>query len=257
MARTSPPPPPPRPEREGAAGLPAAVVCVHGLWMPGHEMALLRRRLRRSGYRTYPFSYASVRRTPADNARRLQDYVTRLAEPVVHFVGHSLGGLVIQHLFHLYPDLPPGRAVTLGTPHQGSLIARRMAAHGWGRRLLGRSIEAGVLGGAPPWPAQREVGVIAGGRNLGIGLLLPWLPRPCDGTVAVQETALEQAADRIVLPASHIDLIFQQEVVCQIRAFLETGRFLHGGAVTISPDSQTALRSASPSAVTRNHGRTQ
>ncbi len=221
-------PPSPSPAQYEAS--PAAVVLVHGLWMTGLEMALLRRRLRRCGFLPCQFSYPTVRAPVVENAARLHGFLQRVSAPVVHFVGHSLGGLVIRRFFHDHPPRRPGRIVTLGTPHQGSMVARRLARHGWGRRLLGRSIEGGLLGDLPPWSGTRELGVIAGNRNLGVGLLMPGLARPNDGTVAVAETRLPEAADHVVLPASHMGLLISSAVAQLTCVFLRTGRFLRGPA---------------------------
>ncbi len=221
-------PPSPSPAQYDAS--PAAVVLVHGLWMTGLEMALLRRRLRRCGFLPCQFSYPTVRAPVVENAARLHGFLRRVSAPVVHFVGHSLGGLVIRRLFHDHPPRRPGRIVTLGTPHRGSAVARRLARHGWGRRLLGGSFKGGLSGELPPWTGTRELGVIAGDRSLGVGLLfsrlVPALARPNDGTVAVEETRMAGAADHVVLHASHMGLLVSAAAARQTCAFLRTGRFL-------------------------------
>ena len=76
------------------------VVLIHGLFMSGREMALLRRQLTVAGFSTRQFSYPSVRVSPAVAARLLGDFVAGIEAPVVHYVAHSLGGLVLRHFFH-------------------------------------------------------------------------------------------------------------------------------------------------------------
>ena len=90
----------------------------------------------------------------------------------LHLVAHSLGGIVLHHLFRQFPDLPPGRVVLLGSPVRGSGVARRMAVSPFLRPLLGSNREEGLLGDVPPWPPNRELGVIAGNRGLGVGRLI-------------------------------------------------------------------------------------
>lgn len=148
------------------------VVLIHGLFMSGWEMALVRRRLAIAGFSTRQFSYPSVRVSPAVAARLLGGFVAGIEAPVVHYVAHSLGGLILRHFFHGDSDGRPGRVVTLATPHHGSRAAQAVAQTALGRRLLGQSIEQGLLGDVPAWRGERAVGVIAGSRGIGLGRFL-------------------------------------------------------------------------------------
>ena len=203
------------------------VVLVHGLWVNGMEMGLLRRRLGGAGYQTRQFSCPTLANSPFENAMDLHKFTANLNQGTVHFVGHSLGGIVIRHLFHYFGPPRPGRVVTLGTPHQGSAAAAILSRFAAGRMLLGKSIQHGLLGPLPPWPAGYELGSIAGITRLGLGLLLPGIPQPSDGTVAAAETRLAGMADHIELPASHSSMLFSGKVCQQIVHFLQTGRFDH------------------------------
>lgn len=205
-----------------------AVVLVHGLWMSGWDLSLLRWRLSRAGFRTYRFSYPSVRGSPAENAGRLAQLVQGLQAPELHLVAHSLGGLVVRYLFAEHPVQPPGRIVTLGTPHCGSEAAARLRRRRLGPKLLGRSVDQGLLGPLPEWQGQRELGSIAGDRRLGLGRLLAGdLPGPNDGTVAVAETRLPGMSDHLVVHASHMGLVVSREAARQTLHFLRHGRFDH------------------------------
>ena len=105
------------------------VVLVHGLYMHGLFMRPLAWRLRRNGYRTIIFSYPSMRRTPAENVSKLLALSSNLDTPVLHFLGHSLGGLLLRHLLACPVGLAPGRVVTLGTPHRGALKMLAQLGH--------------------------------------------------------------------------------------------------------------------------------
>ncbi len=202
------------------------VVFVHGLLMTGVDMTLLRHRVARCGFAVRQFSYASIRRSVEHNAARLQQYLGGIDAEVVHLVGHSLGGLVIQRLLHDYPSQRPGRVVTFGTPHLGSHVARSLSRWLAGRVIMGRSLDA-LKGGVPPWPSGRELGVIAGNRGVGVGSLAPGLAVPNDGTVAVAETRQGDMSDFIEVPVSHTALLFSRETARQVCAFLRNGRFDH------------------------------
>ena len=203
-----------------------AVILVHGLFRNGWEMALLRLRLAAVGYRMVQFTYPTVRLSPEKNAKDLQAFIDRRVETeTLHFVAHSLGGLVIRYLFHDFPKQRPGRIVTMGTPHQGSSVAAGLAHTLSGRLLLGESFEHGLSGDVPPWTKGHEIGVIAGSAGIGMGLLVTHLSRPNDGTVAVVETYLPNATDHITIPVSHVGMLLSDEVIYQTRCFLRRGSF--------------------------------
>jgi pimeloyl-ACP methyl ester carboxylesterase len=202
------------------------VVLVHGLYVHGLWMRLLEYWLEQAGYNTVNFSYPSITRSPADNAEDLHATLERLDAPAVHFLAHSMGGLVVRHLFHHYPRQRRGRVVTLGTPHQGSYAARIMHGSGLGV-FVGRGLEDGLLGDAPAWTAPNLLGSIAGTLNIGVGLLFPGMPAPADGMIAVVETQLPGMADHICLPVSHMQMLVDPTAVTQACAFFATGRFRH------------------------------
>lgn len=210
----------------GEEGLSESVVLVHGLWMTGIDMALLRHRLHRCGFDVYLFRYPSLRGTVAENAARLAAFVERrVPGDIVHFVGHSLGGLVIRRLVLDRPDLRPGRIVTLGTPHRGSRAAERLCRNLFGRMVLGCSVSV-LLGELPGWSGERAMGSIAGTLGVGIGRFLASLPQPNDGTVALDETRMPGLADFVAIHATHTGLLFSPEVARQTCAFLRDGAFL-------------------------------
>jgi hypothetical protein len=75
------------------------------------------------------------------------------------------------------------------------------------------------------WNRARELGVIAGDLGFGLGRLVGSLQGPNDGTVLLEETEIQGAADRVVLRVSHTGMLFSAEVAAQTAAFLRTGRF--------------------------------
>lgn len=201
-----------------------SIILVHGLWMKGAEMSLLRWRLRRVGYRVYQFSYRSVARELGENARRLHEFVRQVEGETVHFVGHSLGGLVVRRLFHDFPEQRSGRIVTLGSPHAGSYVANRLSRSGLMRKMLGCSLTP-LSGELFPWHSERELGSIAGSLSVGAGWFVRDLAKPNDGTVAVEETRLAGMTDHCVVHASHMGLLFSRIAAGQVIYFLRHGHF--------------------------------
>ncbi|MEX2515956.1 MAG: alpha/beta fold hydrolase [Gammaproteobacteria bacterium] len=202
------------------------VVLVHGLWMPGIDMLLLQKRLQRRDFQVQRYSYPSLRRAPRENAAQLAKFTETLDAPVVHFVGHSLGGLVIRHLFDSFPQHRPGRIVTLGTPHKPSHTAQLLYRAAL-LPLLGMSIEQGLIGGAPSWNGSHALGSIAGNLPIGFGRLIPGLAKPNDGTVAVAETECPGMTDHVTVTATHTGLLFSAAAAEQTAVFLRDGRFRH------------------------------
>jgi pimeloyl-ACP methyl ester carboxylesterase len=210
----------------GGARIMTAVVAVHGLWMVGGVMAILRRRIEPHGFEFYPFGYSSIRDGLDANAARLAEFVARVPGDTVHLLGHSLGCVVIRAMLERHAFDRPGRVVCLGPPFAGSLTAARVARLPGGSRVIGRSLrDLLARGGFKSAAAGREIGIIAGSASFGLGRLFGSFPGPNDGMVAVEETRLDGAADHIVLPVAHTALLWSREVARQAERFLHTGRF--------------------------------
>ena len=101
-----------------------AVVFVHGLFLSGAEFTLLRRRLVAGhGFEAHRFSYPTVRGSLTVTLQNLADFVARIDAERIHFVGHSLGGVVLSRYFERERDGREGRVVMLGSPLVGSRSA--------------------------------------------------------------------------------------------------------------------------------------
>jgi pimeloyl-ACP methyl ester carboxylesterase len=207
----------------------AITVLVHGLWVHGVLMQLQRRYLARMGFEAVCYSYPSVRFTLTENANRLAQFARTLPAPTIHWVGHSLGGLVILHMLERESALPLGRVVLLGTPYLDSHSGRTLGGSALGSRMLGRSMREWLDANKPTRFPGREIGVIAGTLSVGLGrVVAPDMPAPNDGAVTVAETRLAAACDSIELPVTHTGMLLSRRVARQTGAFLRDGRFDHG-----------------------------
>lgn len=201
------------------------VVTLHGLWMAGPESVILRHKLRVHGFKVVEFSYSSTARPIKQNAASLNDFLAGLDAETVHLVGHSLGGLVIVRLFEDFPQQKPGRVVCLGTPLRGSEAARGLARWPIGAMALGESLFA-LEGGPELWTAERDLGLIAGTQEIGLGRFVGELESPNDGTVSVAETRLPGATEHLCMPVSHTSMLVSEDVADQVAHFLREGTFI-------------------------------
>jgi alpha-beta hydrolase superfamily lysophospholipase len=196
--------------------------------MNGADGLMLRRRLARdSGMKTHAFHYRSVAGSMSDIALRLAQFARNLPAERVHFVGHSLGGLVIYRTLEHVTDLPPGRVVFLGTPAVASRaalgVAERLAS---ASKILGRCVAEELLTEqSRRWQIDRQLGIVAGTRPVGLGHFFAPLEGDNDGTVAVSEARLPGATDFITLPVGHMGLVLSARVARETCTFLKEGRF--------------------------------
>ncbi|HET7570842.1 MAG TPA: alpha/beta fold hydrolase [Gammaproteobacteria bacterium] len=202
------------------------VILIHGLWMNGLELTLLRWRLQAAGFRTKRFHYPTTRAGLEDNARRFATFIEQTPERPLYIVAHSLGGVVTLRAFAQAPDLPVERAVFLAAPVRGSSVARAMMQQSWSAKLLGKS-GPGVLAAthAPVWMFAPSLGVLTGTQSVGAGQIMTHFDGPNDGTVAVAETTIDGAADRITVNAGHMSMLASRTVADQVIHFLRYGWF--------------------------------
>lgn len=208
------------------------VVLLHGVAMPPFSMGRLAAALRRDGYRVVNLGYPS-RTMPlgriADEylPARLQAHRIDTA-PRVHFVTHSMGGLVLRRYLQEHRPANLGRVVMLGPPNHGSAAADHAGSRRLLRWFIGVNLPA--LGTGEAAVARRlpaadfEVGVIAGTRRLH-GLFRRVLRGENDGVVTVESARLEGMKDFLALPRSHTLMLWRRDVLAQTRAFLRDGKF--------------------------------
>jgi len=215
------------------------VVLLHGIGMGGWSMTRLASALRREGYRVVNLSYPS-RTVPLDRLAR-EWLPAQLAAhdaasaPRLHFVAHSMGGIMLRAWLAEFPRTGAafpanlGRTVMIAPPNHGSEAAERLSAFPPYRWFFGANGLA--LGTGPasrptalgPWPPEGgELGILAGNRSLN-PLASAWVPAPNDGPVSVASTHLDGARDHRVLPASHTGILWGNDTARAVVAFLRTG----------------------------------
>lgn len=212
---------------------PEFVVLVHGLGRTEHSMAVLGQRLRWAGYEVAVVGYESLSASVSEHVADVRADVDSCCSAArrVHFVGHSLGGIVVRSYLAASPPDSLGRVVLLSPPNQGSELAERLReipiasdALGPSGRVLGTGLED--LPAKLPPPAY-EVGVIMGNRSLNpVGSVV--IEGPDDGIVAVERARLADVP-MIVLPRSHTFIMNSRHAADAVVRFLRTGSFGHSG----------------------------
>jgi triacylglycerol lipase len=218
--------------------VPDCVVLVHGLWRTEGSFRSLARRLEGEGFAVAAFGYPSRKGTVAEHAGELARALPQLVPadaPRVHFVTHSLGGIVVRQLVHERGATAPldrlGRVVMLAPPNQGSELADVLRRNRVARWLCGPVLaELGTGSADPPrrlGPVAFECGVLTGDRTW-LGPLL--FPGPSDGKVSIESARVDGMADFLVVPHGHSFLMNADDVQRQVVAFLRNGRFDRPGS---------------------------
>ncbi len=216
----------------------ACVILLHGLGRTELSMKWLQWELEEAGFTTANPTYPSLRYPIEELAERgvgqgLDECAMQQAG-TIHFVTHSLGGILVRQYLSVNAIPGLGRVVMLGPPNQGSQsadyaysldILRPLAPEaveqlGTGDRSIPRRLGA----------ANFELGVIAGTES-GLGTLPGASDVPSDGTVAVTETMVPGMVDFIELPVRHSFMMWRAAVRDQVLHFLLNGRFDHAEAL--------------------------
>ena len=200
------------------------MVLIHGLWMTGREMILLERRLQKDRFRTCLFSYSTMHDDLEQSAEELFEFVRSLNSERVHFVCHSLGGLVLNKMLTRHKMGWLGRAVLLGSPLAGNRVANMMKKSSIGEILIGRKLGS-LSKGCEQWPDGYEIGVIGGTLNIGAGLLFGGWKYPGDGVVALDEIEVPGVKDVFRIRTTHMGLVFSAVCARQTSCFLKNGCF--------------------------------
>ncbi len=209
------------------------VVLMHGLARSSMSMNVMQDALEDAGYVTANIDYPSRDYEIAELAKiavgqglascRAMQGVTR-----IHFVAHSLGGILVRQYLHDQAIDELGRVVMLGPPNQGSQAADeldRLPGFDWingpAGRQLGKGVESVPLALGP---VDFELGVIAGDRSID-PIVSAILDDPDDGRVSVADTKVEGMDDFVIVHHSHAFMMRMRTTIDLTLAFLGSGSF--------------------------------
>ena len=223
----------PRTELVVARNSSECVVLLHGLNRSWRAMRPMAEALQEAGFSTANVDYPSQGGTIEEIApvavgagllKCRDSGATR-----IHFVTHSIGGILLRYENKHSPIPDLGRVVMLGPPNQGSEIVDltrdwpgfEMVSGGAGAQLgTGPTSMPSVLG-----PVNFELGVIAGTGTINV-LTSAMLPNPDDGKVSVASTQVEGMSDFLIVGNSHRYLTRSDVVIRNTKSFLRNGMFL-------------------------------
>ena len=209
------------------------VILLHGLARTATSMNKMQRALVEEGFETANIAYPSRRYTIEELAEMaisdgLKACRSNGSTGRVHFVTHSLGGILVRQYLSTREIDELGRVVMLAPPNQGSVAADKLGkipGYGWLNGPAGRQLGKGEdsvplkLG-----PADFELGVIAGSRSID-PITSAVLENPDDGKVSVADTKLEGMDDFIVVKHSHAFMMRMRRPIELTIRFLNSGSF--------------------------------
>jgi triacylglycerol lipase len=148
----------------------------------------------------------------------------------VHFVTHSLGGILVRQYLQDHKIENLGRTIMLGPPNQGSELADLLANNilfefynGPAGQQLGTGKDSAPINLEP---VGFELGVIAGNRSFN-AMLTKLGSGEHDGIVSVDSSKVDGMTDHIVMPVTHTFMMMDAKVIQQVRSFLSHGVFDH------------------------------
>lgn len=208
------------------------VILVHGLARTKYSMRRAQRFLETQGYHVLNFGYPSTKHPIGRLSEQylkpfVQRHCTEAARPI-HFVTHSMGGILVRFYLKDHVSAQSGRVVMLAPPNQGSEVTDWLKESFLYKWLLGPAgQELGTDHTSLParlGPVNFELGVIAGDRSINLLNSLR-IPGADDGKVSVKRTKAPGMKDFVLVHKNHTFMIWDDAVLQHVDHFLQTGRF--------------------------------
>ncbi len=220
------------------------VVLLHGLNRSYRAMRKMAIGLQEAGFTTvnvdYPSQTASVEELAPMAVNEGLEKCRETNAEQIHFVTHSIGGILLRYAHNESPIPELGRVVMLAPPNQGSEIVD--VTRNWPTFEL-FSGEAGLQLGTDEdsipsqlGPVDFELGIVAGTGTIN-PIFSAILPQPNDGKVSVESTKVAGMNDFLLVDNSHHYIVSSDIVIENTKAFLQAGKFLD----TTEPESTALL----------------
>jgi pimeloyl-ACP methyl ester carboxylesterase len=207
-----------------------AVILLHGLARKASSMKKLERALKENGYQVVNVDYPSTKHDIEALAEWSIGNAIKKVGPnsKIHFVTHSMGGILVRQFLRQHKMHNLGRVVMLGPPNSGSEIVDLLQNVPGFKTVNGPAgLQLSAKKDALPnqlGPANFELGIIAGTRSVNL-VLSTMLPMPNDGKVSVESSKLEGMSDHLTMPVTHTFMMRNSAVITQVILFLKQGTF--------------------------------
>lgn len=215
------------------------VVLLHGLNRSWRAMQPMAEALRDAGFSTANVDYPSQAGTveilaPLAVETGLQECRNAGASRI-HFVTHSIGGILLRYSHQQTPIDDLGRVVMLAPPNQGSEvidITRNWPTTGIFAGEAGMQLGTDIHSiPASLGPVDFELGVIAGTGTVN-PFMSVMLPNPDDGKVSAASTKVDGMDDFLLVGNSHHYIINSETVIRNTTSFLQTGAFVDSDGIS-------------------------
>jgi hypothetical protein len=209
------------------------VFLVHGLGRTEHSMGVMKRHLKKEGYKVISVSYDSRTLSVDEAVAELRIAVSNELNSVsapdkIHFVTHSLGGILTRKILESDAPQQLGRVVMLSPPNHGSELPDKLGKIPLYKKVTGPAgMELGTEKDSYPnrlGPVKFSLGVITGDRSLN-PLYSGCIPGKDDGKVSVDSAKVDGMADFLVVHSSHTWIMNRKVVRNQVVCFLQNGEF--------------------------------
>ena len=207
------------------------VILLHGFGDIKLSMSFLENECLKKGYTTYNLGYSTAGETISSLSEKILTAVIRKCRKKgfskIHFVTHSMGGLIVRYYLQ-NNELPEGsRIVMLSPPNKGTEVADflksnvlyKLFAGDVGQELC---TDSKIIRNLKE--INIEIGIIAGNKSYN-PFFSEIIPGEDDGRISIENTKLENMTDFLIVNGSHLTIKHRQEVSEQMVYFLQNGKF--------------------------------
>lgn len=206
------------------------VILLHCLAGSPLFMLPIEKQLIKAGYQVLNLAYPSRKKDIFTLANEIQQKIASWYDQdhiKIHFVTYSLGGIILRALLANAVPANLGRIVMLAPPNQGCPVVNRLKKYRLFKWFFGpaaQQLDTHLPQILPPFHTPTEIGIIAGNKHY-CNFFNALLPDIHDGLLGIEHTKFEHMTDHLIVPTSHLFIVFNSEVIKQIQWFIKKGNF--------------------------------
>lgn len=206
------------------------VILIHGIFSSKYFLYFIGQYLKKEGYDITLLDYPSTQYPLEKLVEKLHPKIKQIinnnsSSDPIHFVCHSMGGLLLRAYLEKYPVPNLGRVVFLATPNQGSELAdvlSEFTLFKWLFGPAGQQLKTTQTAQVFKKPIDFELGVVMGNKPT---IYLPCFKGENDGNVSVESSKLPGIKDHVTVPKNHLSILLDKNTQHQINHFFKKGHF--------------------------------